>query len=280
MLRAKTFEAATLMGVAVGKDRFRTDAIELIQVLCGSEAGGIAPDDPQTGYMLGCWSRLCQVLEDEFMPFMPSIMPGLLATAKQPPGIRQLEADDPDINPEEWAAMNIDDELIGIKTSSLEEKRGAFDVLVRFAQRLRGNFAPYVSEILAFLPGLMRFYFDEDVRVLSMEIVAYLLTACVENDGVSRVGGRGQKVKNLLFLRLITSRDSCSPVIWLCRRFVSLSRILPVPLPNSRLCLHAYRSVCLMCLCVSHRLKQGWQCCHRFLPSFRVRDTLLTLILT
>ena len=192
MLRAKTFEAATLMGVAVGKERFRDDALALIHVLLETDQGGISPDDPQTTYMLGCWSRICQVLEEEFLPFLPNIMPGLLRAAKQPPGIRQLELDDEDVNPEEWTPLSIDDELIGIKTSSLEEKRNAFDVLVRFAQRLKGHFAPYVQEMLSFTPGLMRFYFDEDVRALSMEIVAYLLTACIENEQVRwGVGGRG-----------------------------------------------------------------------------------------
>jgi hypothetical protein len=189
MLRAKTFEAATLMGVAVGKERFREDALALIRVLLATDEGGISADDPQTTYMLGCWSRICQVLEDEFLPFLPSIMPGLLKTAKQPPGIRQLELDDEDVNPEEWTPLSVDDELIGIKTSSLEEKRNAFEVLVRFAQRLRGHFAPYVQEMLSFTPDLMRFYFDEDVRVLSMEIVAYLLTACIENEQVRGGGG-------------------------------------------------------------------------------------------
>ena len=52
MLRAKTLECATLMGVAVGKEMFANDAIEIMNVLKTMEDAGMKSDDPQIAYTL------------------------------------------------------------------------------------------------------------------------------------------------------------------------------------------------------------------------------------
>jgi hypothetical protein len=64
MLRAKTLECATLMGVAVGKEMFANDAIEIMNVLKGMEDAGMRSDDPQIAYTLTRWVAVtCQVLD-------------------------------------------------------------------------------------------------------------------------------------------------------------------------------------------------------------------------
>jgi hypothetical protein len=50
-------------------------------------------------------------------------------------------------NRDDWQFISLDDERIGIKTSNLEEKSIACDMLCVYAKELRGGFAPYVSEV-------------------------------------------------------------------------------------------------------------------------------------
>ena len=47
---------------------------------------------------------------------------------------------------ENWEFVNLDDERIGIKTSTLEEKSTACEMLCVYAKEMRGGFAPYLQE--------------------------------------------------------------------------------------------------------------------------------------
>jgi len=63
MLRAKSMECISLVGMAVGKERFREDAKGVMQVLVGLQATQMEDDDPTISYMLqvsvfgGCMRR-------------------------------------------------------------------------------------------------------------------------------------------------------------------------------------------------------------------------------
>ena len=59
MLRAKAVECISLVGMAVGKDRFAADAKEVMDMLMRLQAGGFEDDDATTSYMQQAWTRLC-----------------------------------------------------------------------------------------------------------------------------------------------------------------------------------------------------------------------------
>jgi hypothetical protein len=81
MLRAKSMECISLVGMAVGKERFREDAKGVMQVLVGLQATQMEDDDPTISYMLQAWARLCKCLGQEFLPYLPTVMPPLLHSA-------------------------------------------------------------------------------------------------------------------------------------------------------------------------------------------------------
>jgi hypothetical protein len=66
LLRGKTIECASLIGLAVGPDKFTTDAADIMDLLLRTQVdnGGvhIAEDDPQLSYMITAWARICQIL--------------------------------------------------------------------------------------------------------------------------------------------------------------------------------------------------------------------------
>ena len=59
MLRGKAMECISLIGVAVGKERFGPDAKEVMEILIKTQTSTLDPDDPQVSFLLqACWLRL------------------------------------------------------------------------------------------------------------------------------------------------------------------------------------------------------------------------------
>jgi len=181
LLRSKAMECATLIALAVGKERLGADAMELVQLLATIQSNITDADDPQAQYLLHCWGRMCRVLGTEFLPFLPNVMPPLLELASAKADIQLLEEDDQieQIQQEEgWELVPLKGKMIGIRTSTMEDKRMAIELLVVYAQVLEGSFAPYVAEIMdkIALPGLAFFFYDP-VRYTSAKLVPQLLSS-------------------------------------------------------------------------------------------------------
>lgn len=84
-LRARAMEAVTFVGMGVGRNAFREDARRLMAVFLDMmQRGQVAPDSPVWTYMFNAWARLCTILRDEFVPYLPHTMPHILAMAAIP----------------------------------------------------------------------------------------------------------------------------------------------------------------------------------------------------
>ncbi|KZL75448.1 importin subunit beta-3, partial [Colletotrichum tofieldiae] len=181
LLRAKAMECATLIALAVGKERLGQDAMTLVQLLASIQQNITDPDDPQAQYLMHCWGRMCRVLGQEFLPFLPNVMPPLLELASAKADIQLLDDDDQveQIQQEDgWELVPLKGKMIGIRTSTMEDKNMAIELLVVYAQVLEGSFAPYVAEIMEkiALPGLA-FFFHDPVRFISAKLVPQLLSS-------------------------------------------------------------------------------------------------------
>lgn len=181
LLRAKAMECATLIALAVGKQRMGGDAIALVQILGQIQEGITEADDPQASYLLHCWGRMCRVLGMDFLPYLPAVMPPLLEMAGAKADIQLLEDDDAVTsleNEEGWELVPLKGKYIGIKTSTLDDKHTAIELLVVYAQNLEAAFEPYVNQIMddIAVPGLA-FFFHDPVRVASAKVVPQLLNS-------------------------------------------------------------------------------------------------------
>jgi len=181
LLRAKAMECATLIALAVGKERLGNDAMNLVQTLATIQQGIVDADDPQAQYLMHCWGRMCRVLGADFLPFLPSVMPPLMELASAKADIQLLDDEEQveQVQQEEgWELVPLKGKVIGIKTSTLDDKHMAIELLVVYAQVLEGAFAPYVPEVMEkiALPGLA-FFFHDPVRVVSAKCVPQLLNS-------------------------------------------------------------------------------------------------------
>lgn len=181
LLRAKAMECATLIALAVGKQRMGTDAMDLVAVLGNIQQNITDADDPQSQYLLHCWGRMCRVLGTDFVPYLAGVMPPLMELASAKADIQLLDDDDQiaKVQQEEgWEMVPLKGKVIGIKTSILEDKHMAIELIIIYAQQLEAAFAQYVMEIMekVSLPGLA-FFFHDPVRVASAKSVPVLLNS-------------------------------------------------------------------------------------------------------
>ncbi|KAL5065352.1 hypothetical protein RYX36_027089, partial [Vicia faba] len=93
MLRAKAMECISLVGMAVGKEKFRDDAKQVMDVLMSLQQSQLDADDPTASYMLQAWARLCKCLGQDFLPYMGFAMPPLLQSAQLKPDVTITSTD-------------------------------------------------------------------------------------------------------------------------------------------------------------------------------------------
>jgi hypothetical protein len=166
MLRAKSMECISLVGMAVGKERFRVDAKGVMQVLVELQGTPMEDDDPTISYMLQAWARLCKCLGHEFLPYLPKVMPPLLKSAALKADLQVMDADEANENEDndDYEVIELGDKRISIRTSVLEEKATACNMLYCYANELKEGFYPYIEPVMNLMLPLLKFYVHEEVR--------------------------------------------------------------------------------------------------------------------
>lgn len=91
LLRGKTIECISLIGLAVGRDTFFHDANEIMRILLSAGVAFDNSDDPQISYMISAWARICKILGTDFAAYLPSVMPAVMAAADFKPDVTVIE---------------------------------------------------------------------------------------------------------------------------------------------------------------------------------------------
>ena len=188
LMRAKALECISLVGMAVGKERFGADAGAVMQYIQAVQAKGLEPDDPFGSYMMQAGARICTTLGLDFVPYLPIVMPSMLAAARLEPDIvvrDGAESDGDDVDGDEDDDEDVETFFVGGKrvslhTSMLEEKANACTMLCCYAYELREGFFPYVEEVTQIMVPLLKFYFNEEVRTAAAQALPELLRSGVE----------------------------------------------------------------------------------------------------
>jgi len=135
----------------------------------------VDPGDTLLGYyLIATWAKVCQALGPEFEPYLPIVMPPLLAAAGLKADISYYDDDDGDR--EGWDTLVVDGRSVGIKTSAIEEKCQAFETLVIYCSTLGARFAPYLAQTLELTLPCFRFVFHEGVREAAAMLAPMLLS--------------------------------------------------------------------------------------------------------
>lgn len=179
VLRGKAIECVSLIGIAVGKEKFCNDASDIMQLLLATQTGDLklADDDPQLSYMMAAWARICRILGADFQTYLPYVMEPVLKAAGLKVEIALLNDEDKEAieNNNDWESVSVHDQAVGIRTAGLEDKATACSMLVCYARELKHGFVEYVERTAEVLVPLLKFPFHDDVRCAASEAMPYLL---------------------------------------------------------------------------------------------------------
>jgi len=180
MLRGKTIECISLIGLAVGRDKFMQDCSDVMQLLLKTqtEMQDMPEDDPQISYMISAWARMCKIMGKDFEQYLPLVMGPVLKAAALKPEVALLDSDDMKVmeNDADWQFVTLgDQQSFGIRTSGLEEKATACQMLVCYARELKEGFAAYTEEVVKIMVAHLKFYFHDGVRMAAAESLPFLL---------------------------------------------------------------------------------------------------------
>ncbi|CAK4348967.1 unnamed protein product [Aphanomyces euteiches] len=162
LLRGKAMECVALIGQAVGKQAFLEDAKVVMDILLRHET-----DDSgiEVQYLTQACVRIGSVLQEDFVAYLPLIVPKLLQQAATQPDIVLLDWNEQttvhDDDDEDEHGNNGIQEIVveiqgqgkkklQIQTSSLQEKELGLNMLYQLAMDLQGAFVPYIEPARCF----------------------------------------------------------------------------------------------------------------------------------
>ena len=187
VLRAKALECATLVGLAVGPARFAAQASVVVGIMvtleqeaagAGAGAGAAEGDDPMPGYLLQAWTRVCKCMGPAFLPYLPLVMPRLLASAGVKPDVVVQDASNPELDEDEGLEhIQLGDKVLSIRTSVLEEKAMACQMLCCYVEELGEGMLSYLEEVGQLCVPLFKFYLSEEVRTSAVAMAPLLVRA-------------------------------------------------------------------------------------------------------
>lgn len=82
LLRGKTIECISLIGLAVGYETFQADANEIMRLFLSSGINFESSGDPQISYIITAWTRICKIMGQDFAQYLDAVMPAVMQTAE------------------------------------------------------------------------------------------------------------------------------------------------------------------------------------------------------
>ncbi|PPR99750.1 hypothetical protein GOBAR_AA20920 [Gossypium barbadense] len=148
MLRAKSMECISLVGMAFGKEKFRDDAKQVMEVLMSLQGSQMETDDPTTSYML----QTLQVFGTRLPPLHECChaSPSPVCSTEARCDFTSADSDNDieDSDDESMETIILGDKRIGIKTSVLEEKATECNMLCCYADELKEGFLPWIDQVI------------------------------------------------------------------------------------------------------------------------------------
>lgn len=187
LLRGKTLECVSLIGLAVGTEKFMNDAKEVMNILLECDLGeyNAGEEDSYNTYLISAWARICIVLGKDFQPYLPLVIDRVLKTAAMKPEVALLDnetLEECEYN-SDWHFVQLGEQQnFGIKTAGLEDKVSACEMLVCYARELKEGFAEYAEQVCRLMVPLLKFYFHDGVRTAAAQSLPFLLE-CVQGKG-------------------------------------------------------------------------------------------------
>jgi len=182
-LRGKAFECMSLLGLAVGKEKFLPDADQAITEMMRSP---LEADDMQREYIKEAAERVCKCLKGDFKKFLPHMLPGIFNSFK----IETEAANDDDDDDDEYVTMTVGEgKLVKVKSTKLEEMTHSVQLLRTFITEMEGAYREWVQPtaeaLLPLLQSSESGSMYEEVRGEAFQVWAQLIKCVKAADTVA-----------------------------------------------------------------------------------------------
>eukprot|EP00746_Dinoflagellata_sp_MGD_P136666 gnl/MRDRNA2_/MRDRNA2_70559_c0_seq1.p1 gnl/MRDRNA2_/MRDRNA2_70559_c0~~gnl/MRDRNA2_/MRDRNA2_70559_c0_seq1.p1 ORF type:complete len:693 (+),score=186.49 gnl/MRDRNA2_/MRDRNA2_70559_c0_seq1:307-2079(+) len=146
-LRGKAFECMSLLGMAVGNEKFKPDADEALRQMM---ATNVVVDELLREYIKEASERICEVMKRDFAPYLPFVLPGIFESLKvekdietAPPGTNIADEEED----EEYLKIQTGEgKMVKVKTSKLDEMTQALQLLDTYCTQLEGAYFDFVQD--------------------------------------------------------------------------------------------------------------------------------------
>jgi len=209
-LLGKCFECISLLARAVGKDGFRADAEQIMQAMIqATQVPNLPQNDPVKEYMMAASERICATMKNDFLPFIPHILPGVLEkltlSPKEFTGGEQFD-EDSEVNLT-LMQENGKVKIMIMYSSDIQDLKAALECIHTFVEELEAAYSPFVAQTAQALLPVFDFSMEEGIRDLAFETWGQLCKA-------ARQGGQVQVVSELVmeFLKRILPKFEAEQV--------------------------------------------------------------------
>lgn len=191
-LRGKSFECMSLLGIAVGKEKFLPDAREAVTEMLKTP---LEADDVQREYIKEASERICQCLKKDFAPFLQHLLPGIYKSLRldELGEAAPAHADDDDDEAYVQVATG-DGKFVRVRTQKFEEMMQSVQLLHTFTTEMESGFWDYVKPTAEVLLPLLSASDEismlcEEVRGSALQVWSLLIKA-------ARLGAQERNMPN------------------------------------------------------------------------------------
>lgn len=177
-LLGKAFECIASLADVVGRDLFRADIVEIMPAMIEAmQAQGVQGNDPVQEYVMAAAERLCATMRDDFLPFVPQLLPGVLGKLKAMPKEVKHTDDVKNLDVKTYeedvvlSMMQVGDKITvtAIKTSELQDLKNALECVRTLVKKLEKTYSPFLADTAHALLPIFDFSLTEEINELVFE---------------------------------------------------------------------------------------------------------------
>ena len=181
ILWGSTLECCAMVGECVGKEKFHTDAVEMMNTLVSLQAL-----EDMKKYLLKAWVRIARCMGKDFIPYLQPVMVQIFVAIEQniSQGTGDIDLDELD-DLEKRSDIDIiedaDGMWIAVRTAAVEEQASACELLYLIVEKMQEDYFPYVEQTVKAMIPLLKSP-QEDIRshtvVVMPELIKCVAISC------------------------------------------------------------------------------------------------------
>lgn len=192
-LLGKCFECISLLAKAVGKSGFRGDVEAIMQaMISATKVPDLPSNDPVKEYMMAASERICATMKEDFLPFVPHILPQVLERLRNAP--QEFNAETTTEGLEEGQEINLmfseengKVKIMVMSSSAMDDLKNSLECIHTFVEELGKSYAPYVAETAQAVLPVFEFDMAEHIRDQAFDTWGQLCNAARESGTVDLV---------------------------------------------------------------------------------------------